>query len=329
MLLPDRGSVRKHYDATIERCAPLHAGQARRLFERISSPAWNLEWSLPRYLGEAFELPETVILTLVLANVYGLGCIRLRDDLADAETRKRDLAGSTILADLFYQEAIHCYEELFSPSSRFWSYLERYMNQWQEATFAGGRIESLDLAGGLHEQYEALAHKGAPLKIGCVAACMQADRVTLIEQVTSSVDHALAAAVLFDHVYDWSEDLAAGRFNLFVKRFARFPQTRAHTKANELEVMEAIVADRTAPYFDLIRRETDIAIRMSNSISVPGLAGYLETFKAQVGAFETVLRNGAHGVLEAACDLLFGDPPPGGAMPGNSTIGGLVAGKLR
>ena len=42
-----------------------------------------MEWGLPRWLGEAFDLSETTIHDLILANVFLLGFVRITDDLID------------------------------------------------------------------------------------------------------------------------------------------------------------------------------------------------------------------------------------------------------
>ena len=81
----DMLAVRASYGSALERFPPLLTDDGKRVLDRISSSGWTLEWRLPRWLGDAFGLQSDVSRALVLANVYGLGYVRLQDDLVDGD----------------------------------------------------------------------------------------------------------------------------------------------------------------------------------------------------------------------------------------------------
>ena len=177
------------------------------LFDRIATPNWLLEWRLPRWLGESFGLGLEATEALALANVFGLAYVRLRDDLADGETESAGWAQT--LAAALHGRWVAGYISLFDGQRAFWRCFHQYMAEWRNSD------ESPAHAFGAYtnQDFLRLAHRGAPLKIGCVAACLLADWPDAIPELTTAVDCLLVAAVFLDHVKDWRVDLAAGRYN--------------------------------------------------------------------------------------------------------------------
>ena len=58
--------------------------------EHISTANWYLEWNLPRWLGEAFELSLAATQDLFLGNVYSRAYVRLQDNLYDGESNGKE-----------------------------------------------------------------------------------------------------------------------------------------------------------------------------------------------------------------------------------------------
>jgi hypothetical protein len=56
------------------------------LLRRIGASNWTLEWGLPFWLGTKFGLAGDAISELMLCNAFGLGFVRIVDDLADGES---------------------------------------------------------------------------------------------------------------------------------------------------------------------------------------------------------------------------------------------------
>lgn len=84
---------------------------AEALLRRIGASNWTLEWGLPFWLGTTFGLADDAIREMMLCNVFGLGFVRLVDDLADAESPWPDMtcvnAGTARVGNIRETESGH------------------------------------------------------------------------------------------------------------------------------------------------------------------------------------------------------------------------------
>jgi len=280
---------------------------ADRLIKRVAPPSWTLEWMLPRWVGAPLGLDETTTVDLMLANVFGLGYIRLQDDLADGDVEKTTLPATVCLGALLYQEWTALYRRHFTAISPFWTHFSRYQLQWIEATLHSNQWASAGCATLGDDDLLRLAARGAPLKVGCVGACLLADREEMIDPLTSAIDHLLAAMVLVDHAADWADDLAAGRYNAFVHYVSSLAQTPEHRELNHQRVMEEIfLGDAGRPYFDLARRAVQQATRLAEPVAGRELLDHLRWFEGEVVAQGGGLADQARAALRRATQQIFG-----------------------
>ncbi len=280
---------------------------AERLLARIAPPGWTLEWFLPRWVGESIGLDEALTADLMLANVLGLGYVRLQDDLADNVVESAALPTTVCLSALLYQEWMALYRRLFAADSPFWTYFARYQLQWIEATLHSNRQPEATFAASSDDDLSWLAARGAPLKICCAGACLLADHEEKIGPLTSALDHLLAGMVLVDHAADWMDDLEAGRYNAFVHYISPLAQTPEHRETHRQRVMEEIFLGSAArPYFDLAQRAVQQAIQLAAPMAGGALLDYLRWFEEQVVAQGEGLAGQARAALRQATQQIFG-----------------------
>ena len=165
-----------------------------------------------------------------------------------------------------------------------------------------------------NQDFLRLAHRGAPLKIGCVAACLLADRSDVIPGLTTAVDCLLVGAVLLDHVKDWRADLAAGRYNAFVSYASTLAQTPEHRAANRRAVWQEMAAgDAGRPYFDTARAWLRLAAAEAQPVGCSGLSRCLEWLEAEAVGFGERLAAAADAGLRTATQRLWAaSTAPGG-----------------
>ena len=235
-------AIRSEYGAALVSQPSDLAECGGRLLDRVSPPSWTLEWSLPGWLGDTLGLSAAAAAALTLANVYGLAYIKLLDDLIDNETTAGDQRTALLLSTVLHRRWLLAYTTLFSGTSPFWGYFERYMTQWVSA-----ELQSPP-AGNLRDSAETdlrgLGERGAPLKICAAAACLLTQREALLPLLESALDHLLIGAVLLDHALDWRADLAGGRYNAFVACATSLPQTPEHVDANRRAVLQELLVGR-------------------------------------------------------------------------------------
>jgi hypothetical protein len=308
----DVATIKRRYDLALGRLAPALIEAGERLFAQISTDNWALEWSLPRWLGDALGLPPNLTEALILSNILGLAYVRLQDDVVDGEVDPAIRDVVALLGTALHQQWIARYVPLFDPASPFWDHLETYMGQWLRATLSGNSPDQARFSLDSQEELIRLAERGAPLKLCVVAACLLADRGELVAGLTTAVDHLLAAAVLLDHAGDWAQDLEAGRFNAFVA-YAQATSGRAGRGG----VVEEIYAGRSGgPYFALARRQVEIAREKSRPAGIPGLDRYLDWLEGEVDRSGRALARMARQRVQAATEQLLGK---GGDRDGNKS----------
>jgi hypothetical protein len=301
----DMGGLSSAYRACVESSCPDALPLAVRLWQRLDPTHWMLEWHLPVWLGDAVGLERGVSSELVLSNVLGLASIRLQDDLADDEVDAADLPAARALSAALYNAALDVYRHRFSSSSPFWPRLETWMREWRSADQRAIPAPT------------DLARRGAPLKISAFAVCLLAGRRALFGTVDACLDHALAAMVMYDHVCDWQEDLAAGRWNAFVARYGSHLQQPVNAAANRSSVLAAMMARRAvADQFALIGVELERAARSAAELGSEPLMAYLDSLAVKLGQEANLREQRYAGLGDAALALVFGNElaPIGGAQ---------------
>jgi predicted hotdog family 3-hydroxylacyl-ACP dehydratase len=267
-----------------------------RLSDRLDPRRWALEWNLPAWLGRHYGLEPLLSEELCLSNVLGLASIRLRDDLQDGElSAATDQRSAIHMSDRLYEEALGIYRRSFDPASEFWPQLGLRMEEWRAATMDGGSAKHL-------------AMRGAPLKISAFAVCLLAGRVDQFPAVGRCLDHALTAMVLYDHVVDWREDLAAGRWNAFVAS-ATVPGGGPLSGAAGVE-LSMMTTDAVSAYFELIGKELNRAAALASGLGVGELETHLRRTAADLEGQGRALAARYMEISERAHQLLFGNQPP-------------------
>ena len=302
----ERGAVSARFDAAMAKLPAESAAAGRHLLERISTPNWTLEWSLPFWLGNALGLAPVSSRELVLSNVYGLAYVRLHDDLLDDEMgdlRLRDEADS--LLETLYPLWISVYRGLFGPDSPFWHHLDEYLAQWRRSA----QPPTVLFRAFTPADFWHLAHRGAPLKVCCAAACLLADRTSAIPALTEAIDFWLVAAVLLDHAHDWAADLARGRYNAFVDYLVDGPQTPDRHEENQRTVLAHLyLGDGGQAYYRHVDRHLAQARSAARVLASPELDAYLVSFEREAIAYrEGVAREARERLSEVREQLLGSD----------------------
>ncbi len=301
-------AARDGYLAAFSAAPPRLADAAAAWLETIQPPQWALEWSLPFWLGESFCLPSEVTRHLVLSNVVGLAYIRLQDVLADGETLPFQPTLAPLLSTLLYQRWMQEYIDLFGGNQRFWARFNQYLAEWLEATAASNEMPEHGFRDYGPDDFLRLAHRGAPLKVCAAGACLLAGREDLLPALADAIDHVLVGAVLLDHAQDWSDDLAAGRYNAFVAYASPLPQTPECGEANERRVQREICLHKAGrPYFRVARDHVRLARRLARPADCRDLDRYLAWLDEQAATCSERLASSAAALLNDAVRRLF-DP---------------------
>ncbi len=266
-----------------------------RLRDRLDPQHWALEWNLARWLGQAYGLEPRLSAEICLSNVLGLASIRLRDDLEDGELSAPTRALSAAqTSDRLYEEALLVYRRTFDPESVFWTYLHQRMDEWRAATVDGGSPGQL-------------AGRGAPLKVSAFAVCLLAERQDQFPVIDRCLDHALAGMVRYDHLVDWRDDLAAGRWNAFV---AASTEARKGARASGPDVQVTMMTTDVIPaYFALIVEELNRAATLAAGAGVHGLASHLTQTARDLEEQGVGLADRYREISERAQHLVFGIQP--------------------
>ena len=295
----DIAAVSDAYERRVGGACPERLPLAMRLLDRLPPNRWTLEWHLPWWLGRAVGLHPEVAREIVLSNVFGLGSIRLADDLTDGEVAPDEVEAARELAAVLYELALEPYRLWFDAGSPFWGHLERRMAAWRAA---GDDRYVADLT------TADLAARGAPLHVGAVAVLLMAGRAELYGPLASCLDHALEALVLYDHVADWEADLEAGRWNAFVAATSSGPQNAEtrdrHRTATYVAMLTSTIV---ASYFDRIDEQLLRAATIADKLdpAVPPLAEHLRSFAAGVREQGATIAGQYQDLGERAAKRLF------------------------
>jgi hypothetical protein len=263
----DRARVTAECLRIVRGGCPDQAPLAETLFARVQPPRWELEWDLPRWLGEAFGLDDRVVTDIVVSNVLGLGSIRLQDDLVDGDVPFDEIAGARRLQAALYEAALQPYRAMFDARSPFWPALDQRMRQWRVATRACGPTNA---AGDQVPDASRLATRGAPLHVSVLAVCLAAGHPECYPPLGRSLDHLLEAQVLYDDAADWVADLDAERWNAFVAALSPVPDGPTDRKRRRNAIIVSLMtSDDATAYFERIRDQFSRAIAAADQLPVP------------------------------------------------------------
>jgi hypothetical protein len=192
------------------------------------------------------------------------------------------------------------------------------MTQWKAATENNGQPRPADGSVGDADPDRTLgqlSRRGAPLKISAYAVCLVMKRTAAFPAIERCLDHALAAMVLYDHVCDWQDDLASGRWNAFVAATATSQGAEDRQPAEGLQparagVLAALMSgDAIERSFARIHAELEQAVAASDGIGIPALSAHLRDLVAQLDAEGSVMRARYGQLGERAAAAIFGDHP--------------------
>ncbi|HSN77174.1 MAG TPA: hypothetical protein VL334_19055 [Anaerolineae bacterium] len=276
-----------------------------RLLAEHPPRQWPVEWHLPWWLAAGLGLAEADWRALTVCNLLGLGYVRMEDRLAEGMGVDASLSGAAVLAGACHELALAGLAELLPATPDFWRYRHLFMAHWLRSLSEDDGHSSLPFAAWQEQDLARLAWRGAPLKISAVGACLLADRGDLIPTLMDALDQLLIAQVLLDHVDDWRDDLAGGRFNVFVAYASGFPQDCAHVEANGRRVLTLLMMGDPGDYFQLIQRHAARARSLAVQVGCSGLAEFVASLQSEadlgcsrlVDAGRDHLRQAVSGVL--------------------------------
>ena len=275
------------------------------MLKRLEPQQWLLEWALPLWLADAFEIDREIGRLLALCNLLGLTHIRLQDDWADAEIGDGQRPVAAALSTLALQAALQRYVYFFPADSLFWPALNRHLRTWaqalQQTSLAARGPAILD-----ESSASILAQRGAPLKIGATAACLLADRTAELIVLERSLTDILAAEVYLDHAHDWSQDLEAGRFNALVAYASEDEQTPALRAINHQRVLELFyVGDGAGAYFQAAARYAQHTAQSADQVGCPPLASYARWFATEALAYGQEVSAEAQRQVQSLATAVF------------------------
>jgi hypothetical protein len=310
----EMGELKASIMAELGAISPELPESARGLLDCISTRNWVLEWGLPHGLGATLGLEPEVTRVLALSNAFGLAYVRYADDRIDGD-EPRCAAG---LGPVLHHLWIAQYARLLGASGqgppvagvaahpdrstaiRFWACFDEYMREWLRAALRVRQGPRSTFRSFTEKDYLQLSWRGAPLKIGCAAACLLAGREGDLPHLTSAVDQCMAALVLVDDEFDWAEDLAAGRYNTFVACCSDLPQSAEHREANHRAVLkEVYTGDAARAYFDAVRQRLRMARGSVQAFGCQWLSAFIDWYESEVTACGAWLEREAHARLLA------------------------------
>lgn len=311
-------AIRARIMQLMARAMPELAVSAQAVLDHIASNKWALEWQLSRLLGQAYGLQPEAMESLTVCGILGLCAIRTMDDLAD-ERPETHQASRVALSSTFYTQALLQYLHLFDSHARetrdaFMENVSLFMSQWARSALVNPDTPILTLTrdtllSALDGDAAAqLAWRGAPLKIGAVAACLLAGCSHRLPGLTRALDRAILALVLLDHYSDWEEDLVMGRANVYVAHVSPGPQNHMHVNTHRLVVMQKILDNHgNDVYFEAIAKCLADALACAEQSGCPQLRNHLRALTHQVEQYGQTQGKTARALLRDAAALLFDD----------------------
>ncbi|AWB43600.1 hypothetical protein DCC85_04745 [Paenibacillus sp. CAA11] len=214
---------------------------------------------LPFWMQESTGLSRENARRMAAANLYGMMYFHLQDEVMD-EVDNRS-AERLPLANLIYTEFISGYSRLFPPSSPFWSYYKRYLNEWALAvTTENERDIVLDSP-------ILMGHKAAPVKLASTGALLLSGHSARIPETEHAVDQVLSILQMLDDWEDWNKDLQEGSYNSLLAYIRADLKLPDHHRLTPEDVMDALyvhgVLTRYAEYAQTIGQELSSIIELA------------------------------------------------------------------
>ena len=288
--------------------APSLASLDSQLLAGLTPEEWPAEWHLPWWIGCDFGLGAAQWRSLTLVNLYGLSYVWLVDELIeghaaghdarDARFARQQAALAAVLHELALAELTSCCGHL----PEVWQWRSRAMAEWLQ-TLDADAAPAQPFAAWTPDDFLHLAWRGAPLKIGAAAACLLAGQGDCVAPLAAAVDHLLVAQVLLDHVDDWRDDLAGGRFNAFVAFASPLPQQPAHVQTHTRQVLALLMLGNPQPYFSLVYDHAQRAGALARQAGCRSLASFVAVWLDEARRGCDGLAQAAHGELHRAVDF--------------------------
>lgn len=307
----------------VAQVCPARLELAEQTLARVPPLRWSLEWFLPCWLGQTYDLAGATIRAFTLSNILGLVAIRLKDDITDGDMPAADVAAGLELADGLERAALEIYQPYFSPGAPFWQHTAGLLKKWRAATDRVNRLQLADFRVMWDDASDAAtctAQLGAPLKISARAVWELTQGERAFEPLDQLLDSVSSAAVLHDHAVDWDADLRACRWNFFVAAISPLPQNRERENENRARVIRAwmeagraenrphAAANIPLCYFDLIESHIARAEQCNATLGITGLETFLGEFHAIVCGTRDAMTRHFHEQLVQATARLFGKP---------------------
>jgi len=241
---------------------------------------WNsVDWTLPLILGGDWSVPQTFRQTIALANVQMVMHGHIQQEAEDGCARS---SGDLLpLGSLLYTHALRRYQQLFPPSSCFWTLLEGYQLEWVEAVLwqrqrRWGRVERYS-----REDVLRLAGKRALVKIGGSATALFADRSRMLMSLNSVLDQIHVATQLIDSVVNWRQDLQVRRATCFLAKVAFAMDAQEMAALGRVD-MESFLATSSLPSRVIKRalNHLSTAGKVAGHLEAPALMAYLDDLRA-------------------------------------------------
>ena len=145
------------------------------------------------------------------------------------------------------------------------------------------------------------------MKISAFAVCLLTERQDRFALINECLDHALEAMVRYDHLVDWRDDLAAGRWNAFVAACTKRGKD-ACASASEVQ-LAMLTTDVIGAYFAEILDEFSRAAMLAAGAGVHGLADHLTQTAVHIDEEGVGLAKRYREISERGQQLLFGVQP--------------------
>lgn len=178
----------------------------------------RLEWVLPLALGAAWSVPQARSQPIAMANMLTVMYVHVqREAMEDRSGCGGDLLP---LGSLLYTRVLRQYQQIFSPTSDFWTLLEGYHLEWSEAILWERQRQWGSVKRYSQEDILRLAGGCALLKIGCVAVALLAGKRRALVPLGSVLDHLHITIQLMKDIVNWKGDLLARRATYFLTEVA-------------------------------------------------------------------------------------------------------------
>ncbi|MFC5528185.1 hypothetical protein [Cohnella yongneupensis] len=178
---------------------------------RNGGRANRISYLLPYWMRDRTHSPIELCGDLAVGNIYAMLRYFLLDDAMDGMERnpegiRSSLALGQLLEELFRRR----YQRHFPHDSMLWDCYRRYVGEWASAVYS-------EMAHPINpKDFEALARKAAPVKLGASGLLLHAGMPDRIPDAELAIDMALAALQLSDDWTDWRDDLPSPNGNAFL-----------------------------------------------------------------------------------------------------------------